>query len=203
MLRAAGQVLLLMLCHLMHSLMGPDPPCPPAELLMLQSQAMGAALDLTHLVSPPVGVFTKHWRRGALCLSHLSGHRAGRGSVPPPALAPPSHLLLERTPCTSTHPLSSLRCTSGKGMEPVREKINTPSTHVRKCQTPFSGRQRCCRPSGPAPLQPRLCCCCLQYLPLTGCAPSPPGRGFSCSPCTAGPSRAEPRVAEGCAGGRR
>lgn len=62
-LRAAGQVLLLLLlCPVMHSLLGlsgcpagsPDPPCPFAESLMLQSQAMGAA-DPTRLVTPPMG----------------------------------------------------------------------------------------------------------------------------------------------------
>lgn len=62
-LKAAGQVMLLMLCHVMHSLLSltgcpagsPDPPSPDAELLMLQSQAMGAAIALTHLVTPPMG----------------------------------------------------------------------------------------------------------------------------------------------------
>lgn len=59
----AGQVMLLLLCHVMHSLMGlsgcpagsPDPPCPSPESPMLQSQAMGAAVDPTHLVTPPMG----------------------------------------------------------------------------------------------------------------------------------------------------
>lgn len=126
----------------------------------------------------------------------------------------PSHLLLQSTPCGSrTYGperapilLSSLQTTSGKGMEPVKgkkKKINTPSTHSRKCQTPFSGRERCCWPSSPAPRTGSQCAAARSTWPFTGCAPSPPGRGFSCSLCRADPSRVEPRAAEGCAGGRR
>lgn len=129
-------------------------------------KAPGEATALTHLVTPHLGV----------CVV-LAQYQETQESISEPLLwaqsrelqlsrtGSLSHLLLPRTPSASSmaqhkppssvQPAKHLRERDG----PVKGKINTPSVHIHKCQTPFSGRQRCCWPSSQPRVQPRTAPC--------------------------------------------